>query len=684
MSFRRSRPEPAGPLPDHPVSSSPPICAGASRADGPTARSGPLVLVGNPNVGKSVLFGALSRSYATVSNYPGTTVEIAAGSVELARGAVRVTVLDTPGTHSFAGASEDERVTRDLVLSGRLSAAVLVADAKNVERALLLAVPLSEMGVPFVMCLNMMDEADSRGLRVHVAALAAEVGVEVVPTVATRRTGIDQLRAALERPRCGHLTSVYPRAIEQAVERLVPLLPDTPLAPRGVALALLSSADSWPGGSVPPAAARAVERLREEVERALGQPAGYAISRARLELARAIASRVVRREKRTASPASRLAARLDRLTTHPIGGLALLGAVLYAAYQFVGVFGAGTLVDLLEDGLFNGWINPAATATAERWIPWAPARDFVVGPYGVLTMGLTYALALVLPIVGTFFVAFGLLEDSGYLPRLALMLDRVFRRMGLNGKAVLPMVLGLGCDTMATLTTRILETRKERLIVILLLALGVPCSAQLTVVLAMLGSASAAAMGIWLAVVAGVVLLVGRLAARLIPGRSSDFVLELPPLRVPRPGNLLVKTLGRMEWYLKEAVPLFVAGTVLLFFADRMGALEQLERLAGPVLEGALGLPRKTAEAFIVGFLRRDFGAAGLYHLADAGQLTAAQVLVAVVTVTLFVPCIANFFMMVREQGWKVGLAIAGFVFALAMAVGAALNLLLRAAPWLL
>lgn len=683
MSFRRSSPEPAGPFPDHPFP--PPSLSTEARPAGrPSALSGPLVLVGNPNVGKSVLFGALSRSYVTVSNYPGTTVEIAAGSVELAGGAASATLLDTPGTHSFAGASEDERVTRDLVLSGRPSAVVLVADAKNVERALLLALPLSEMGVPFVLCLNMVDEAESRGLRVDPAALAEEVGVQVVPTVATRRVGIEHLRAALERPRRGHLTAAYPRAIEQAVDRLVPLLPETPLARRGVALALLSSAGSWSLEGVPPAVARAVERLREELERSLGHPAGYAISRARLEVARSIASRVVAREERRASPASKLAARLDRLSTHPVGGLAVLGGVLYAAYQFVGVFGAGTLVDLLEDGLFNGWINPGATAVAERWIPWAPVRDFVVGPYGILTMGLTYALALVLPIVGTFFIAFGLLEDSGYLPRLALMLNRVFRRMGLNGKAVLPMVLGLGCDTMATLTTRILETRKERLIVILLLALGVPCSAQLTVVLAMLGSTSAAAMGIWLAVVVGVVLLVGRLAALLVPGRSSDFVLELPPLRVPRPGNLLVKTLGRMEWYLKEAVPLFVAGTALLFIADRIGLLAQLERIAGPVLEGALGLPRATAEAFIVGFLRRDFGAAGLYHLAESGQLAAAQVLVAVVTITLFVPCIANFFMMVREQGWKVGLAIAGFVFALAIAVGAALNALLRAAPWLL
>jgi ferrous iron transport protein B len=294
-------------------------------------------------------------------------------------------------------------------------------------------------------------------------------------------------------------------------------------------------------------------------------------------------------------------------------------------------------------------------------------------------MALTYSLALVFPIVGTFFIAFGVLEDSGYLPRLAVMVNRLFKTMGLNGKAVLPMVLGLGCDTMATLTTRILETRKERLIVILLLALGVPCSAQLTVVLTMLGALSPAAMLIWLAVVIGTILLVGALAARILPGKGSDFVLELPPLRVPRAGNIVTKTLARIEWYLKEAVPLFVLGTLILFVADRLDLLSWLERATAPVLQGLLGLPRETAATFIVGFLRRDFGAAGLYQLGQEGRLDPVQIVVAVVVITLFIPCIANFFMMVKERGWKTGLAVAGFIFPFAILVGATLNWVLRA-----
>jgi ferrous iron transport protein B len=256
--------------------------------------------------------------------------------------------------------------------------------------------------------------------------------------------------------------------------------------------------------------------------------------------------------------------------------------------------------------------------------------------------------------------------------------------MGLNGRAVLPMVLGLGCDTMATLTTRILETPKERLIVIVLLALGVPCSAQLTVVMALLGGLSPVAVLIWAGVMVAVIVLVGRLAARVLPGRGSDFILELPPLRLPRPGNLAVKTLARVEWYLREAVPLFVLGTLVLFAADRLELIGALERFAEPLLAAALGLPRETAEAFVLGFLRRDFGAAGLYRLAGEGRLDAVQAVVAVTTLTLFIPCVANFLVIVKERGWRTGLAVAAFVFPFALCVGAALNALLRAVPGIL
>jgi ferrous iron transport protein B len=368
---------------------------------------------------------------------------------------------------------------------------------------------------------------------------------------------------------------------------------------------------------------------------------------------------------------------IARLVRQPLTGLPILAGVLYLMYLFVGVFGAQTLVELLEDTVFGLYVNPAA-AWAASYLPWAFVRDLLVGEYGLVTMGLTYAIGIVLPVVTTFFLVFGLLEDSGYIPRLAIFTDRLFRAMGLNGKAVLPMVLGLGCDTMATMTTRILGTPKERLIAILLLALGVPCSAQLATILGILGGISFWALLTLFGVVLGQMVIVGFLAAQVLAGDRSDFILELPPIRVPGIRNLLTKTALRVRWYLGEAVPLFLVGTLLLFGLDRIGALDRLADAARPVVTGWMGLPPRTAEVFVMGFLRRDYGAAGLFELARSGALSGLQAVVALTVMTLFVPCVANLLMIVKERGPRVGLLILGFVTAIAVGTGTALNLLLR------
>ena len=250
--------------------------------------------------------------------------------------------------------------------------------------------------------------------------------------------------------------------------------------------------------------------------------------------------------------------------------------------------------------------------------------------------------------------------------------------MGLNGKAVLPMVLGLGCDTMATMTTRILDTEKDRTIVTLLLALGVPCSAQLGVILGMFANLPIFYLLIWIFVLAGILVLVGYLAARVLPGEGSDFILEIPPLRIPQLSNIAVKTLARIEWYLKEAVPLFILGTLILFALHKTKVLVLLERLASPLIVYFLGLPAKVTEAFIIGFLRRDYGAAGLFVLAKEGQLNSHQILVSLVTITLFIPCIAQFFMMIKERGLKKTLWMSAVIFPIAFGVGGMLNFLLK------
>jgi len=568
-----------------------------------------IVLAGHPNVGKSVLFGRLTGRYATVSNYPGTTVSVTSGRSIV--GAEVCDVVDTPGVNALRGTlSEDEAITRRLLLEDDVDVIVQVGDARNLRRVLLLTAHLAEFEKPMVLVLNMVDEARAHGVDIDADALSAFLGIPVVEAVAVEGRGIAELREALGRA----------------------AVPDFP---RPAADATAAWAHMHAG------------RYRRV------------------------------RARRTA----RLQEKIARASRDPITGIPILIAVLYVFYLFVGVFGAQTLVALLEEDVFGRWINPAAIA-AFGWLtaPGALApvtalvRDFFVGEYGLITMGLTYAVAIVLPVVTMFFLVFGFLEDSGYIPRLAIFSDRLFRAMGLNGKAVLPMVLGLGCDTMATMTTRILGTAKERLIAILLLALGVPCSAQLATILGILGGVSAAALLTLFGVVLGQLFVVGFLAGRILPGERSEFVLEMPPIRLPQFRNLLVKTVWRVRWYLGEAVPLFLIGTALLFVLDRAGGLTLLTRAAEPIVAGLLGLPRQTAQVFVMGFLRRDYGAAGLLTMARDGLLTGSQSVVALTVMTLFVPCVAQLLMMVKERGWRVALAIVAFVTPVAVLTGAGLN----------
>ncbi len=376
---------------------------------------------------------------------------------------------------------------------------------------------------------------------------------------------------------------------------------------------------------------------------------------------------------RSGSQATGWAERISRVTLAPVTGIPILVLVLLLLYLLVGVLGAQVLVDWLEVGVFERLVNPWINQTTERLVPWPLARSLVAGEYGIFTLGVRYAVAIILPIVGTFFLAFSIIEDSGYLPRLALLIDRMFKKIGLNGRAVIPIVLGFGCDTMATVVTRTLETTREKLISTMLLALAIPCSAQLGVIFAILAGRPFA-LALWAGTVFAVFLFIGFLAARIMPGEQPYFYMELPPLRIPRPSNVLMKTYTRMEWYFKEVLPLFILASALIWLGQVSGAFQAIVGALEPLVR-LLGLPDETAIAFLFGFFRRDYGAAGLYDI--QGLMTGVQLTVAAVTLTLFVPCIAQLSVMLKERGWKKALSVVAFIFPFAFLVGWTLHTLL-------
>lgn len=645
---------------------------------------GSIALVGHPNVGKSVLFQRLTGQHVMVSNYPGTTIEVARGAVRALPG---IALVDTPGVIAFPPASEDEQVTARVLLGEPLNAILQVGDAKNLRRTLLLAVQLAEMGLPLVLALNMMDEAAARGVVVDHSRVAQYLDCPIIPTTATRGAGVKELVAALHAARAPQFRLAYPAEIEAALAEIgsrleAAGLAQPPISWRSLALLWLSGdpvSEAWLQSRLPAESYAGLAAQRSSLQLTAVEPISAIIQRTRLAYVEQAAAAVI---LQPGAQTRGLGARLSQWTTHPVWGLAVLAVVLYGLYWFVGVWGAGTLVGLLEENLFGEVLNPWVVAQITRLSPIPLLTDFLVGEYGLWTMGMTYALALILPIVTTFFLAFGVMEDSGYLPRLAALSNRMFQALGLNGKAVLPMVLGLGCVTMATLTTRVLESKRDRLLVILLLALAVPCSAQLGVVMGMLAGISLGATLVWSGVILLVLLVVGWLAARFVPGERTLLLVELPPLRLPQVSNVIVKTLARLEWYLKEVVPLFLAGTALMFVLDKIGVLSWLMQAGEPLVAGWLGLPAEASAAFLMGFLRRDFGATGLFVMQAQGLLNPVQVVVAMVTITLFIPCIASVMMIAKERSWKAAAGMLVLIFPLAFVVGGLLNRLLLAIGW--
>lgn len=634
-----------------------------------------VILVGHPNVGKSAVFTHLTGRYVAVSNYPGTTVDIFRGRTSI-NGQV-YEVLDTPGINSLFGNSEGERVTLEVLRREKPDLIVQVADGKNLRRTLLLTAQLTRLNLPMLLNLNMKDERKEKGIQVKCEKLSERLGIPVVETVATQAEGLEMMRQSLE---SSALCSMNGRQPFEWVEDILMEVQRREDVPRR----LLTSRTTLFTAAV---IIGAILHFENYFGAHSGWPTLYHLWASLFDSLRTpplltSAAAVVGGFLLPILLPLLWALRVDPAfrehfgvwARKPASGFIILAVVLSLMYQLVGNVGAQSLVGILEEGVFGQYLTPVLQSV----IPEGFIHDLLVGQYGVVSVGITYGVAIVLPVVATFFAAFSFLEDSGYLPRLTVLSDRLLRAMGLNGKALLPMALGLGCVTMATMTTRILNTRKERVIATLLLALGVPCSAQLGVIMGIISGISLRAAALILGTVCLQLVLVGTVVSRILPGRRSPFIFELPPIRCPLWKNILKKTYVRVKWFLREALPLFVLGTLVLFILDAVHVLEILIGVVQPVVTGLLDLPRQTATVFFLGFLRRDYGAAGLFDLARHGQLDFIQIVVSLTVMTLFVPCLANFFVMIKEQGLKVAVAMVGFVSCYSIVVGALLNLLLH------
>lgn len=620
-----------------------------------------LVLVGNPNVGKSVIFNALTGQNVDVSNYPGTTIDISHGVLGKDK------LSDTPGIYGVSSFNDEERIARAMLLEADVI--INAVSALSLDRDLFLTLQLIEMGKPMIVVVNQMDEAKGRGLEVDVASFSIALGVPVISCIATQKKGIADIVKAIEKAGCGvsnpEIEELYRPYMDKGIDRALALL-----VAEGDEISITAT-----GISVGKHNRDAIyQKRRQEVNR--------------------LCAHFVKTDNRRKS----FSTKLGHFLLHPLWGTVVAVTVCYLVfYQFLGVLIAGDLVQLTEKTLMNGYYEPfvhgigarffpcviTASGTSEavyNFYPYASPATFagnlLFGEYGVFTLSVTYLLGLLFPLVLGFYLGLSLMEDSGYLPRLAVTVDRVMNKFGLNGRAIIPLILGLGCVTMATITTRLLSTKREKLIATALLGIAIPCSAQLGVVSGVLAkSGGFMAWSIYGFLTVAILAVAGVMLNQIVPGKSDALFIDLPPMRLPRISNVLRKTWSKSVSFLQESFPMFVLAGVVVTLAQVTGLLGWFIETLKPITVNWLLLPDdpRIATTFILGIVRRDFAAFGL---TDVG-LSAAQAVTAMMVITLFVPCIATVGVMIKERGIKVALTIWLSSWILAFAVGGGLARLL-------
>lgn len=634
-----------------------------------------VAIIGLPNTGKSQVFNNLTGNYTVVANYPLTTVSMKRATCRI--DADTYEIIDTPGLHCLYIHSEEELIVRDMIFADRPDVIVQCIDANQLKQSLTLTVDLLELDIPMVVSLNAIDETAKKGVRIDSAELSRALGITVIESIAIKGVGTKELQQAIKAARPAAWPVDYGPVINDGVPAVEAQLPEQmPFKPKAALLLLLDDpflAENLKENYGPQKLAQLeneVRRYRRQFRGHLGQD----VNDKRNAWVNDIVARSTTQPKTTPGQFSRFFGRMCR---HPVFGLPILAFFLLATF-FLVVNVAG----FLDGEILSPYVVDPVMGYVENLVPSGFWHDFLIGHYGILTLGLFNAIVTVLPILSVFFLMFAFLEDIGYIPNLCVLTKRMFEKVGLSGKAIMPLILALGCKTMATLVTKGLASRKEKIIAIYLIAFAIPCAAQLAIDMAVLGRLGGMrALGAFL--IAYGTLVVVEIAAgfvlnKMLKGEEkSDFIQELPAIRMPSLKAILVKTYYRMYWFLKEAIPIFLIAAVVLFVFEQLGVLDFTKTLLLPIVKGWLGLPIDTVDALILSLARHEAAAGLLLNMIEAGQLNYIQAIVAVVITTMFVPCFANIVAMCKELGARTGLTIALAINVSSFILAGILNLIL-------
>ena len=625
------------------------------------------VIVGNMNVGKTTIFEHLCRNRFQEISLPGTKFSLPRGIIK----GTSTAVYDTPGTLSLFSHNEDEVISNYLMTLSReqCRGIILVADAKKLKRSISLFFQYAEYKLPMILVLNMIDEAESRGIRIDLNRLSKQLGVDVVTTIASEGIGVPEIISKLGNIKLPKPHGTYPEPIPELITQLGQFLPEPIVAVTALLLATNNPSVKAALGVVSKDRQQQILADISSDQTSDSIPLEIKLDDLYNGLAQKIIDKVQTSDPHTPSQFREI---LGEWCIDPKTGIPIAMVVVVLMYYFVGAFGATFMVDTINSKFFGEFLIPVCDRLVQK-IPNLFIRDLIMDPqFGILPTGVFLALGLVLPVLFCFYIFFGFLEDSGYLSRISILLDKIFQILGLNGKGVMPIVMGFSCITMAILTTRMLDSKREKNIATFLLIFGIPCAPLLSVMLIILEDMPISATITIFGIIAAQILIGGLIANKFISGTYSPLLMEIPPLRLPKPATVIKRSAIRTLHFMREAIPIFILASMTVFLFDRIGGLALLEVLLSPLINDLMGLPNQSVQVFMKTIIRRESGATEIENLKES--YTNLQLVVNLLVMTFLIPCLNAIIVMGKERGLKTTGIIISAVVVYATLVGTLVN----------